>query len=461
MYFVVFLIQILQALDLPLAPYNVKVFCRQGRRYTRQVQTALECSSSTTACGFFEFNGPDERNGVEKIGVYECVDNGILHVSDSAEEDTNIELFSELCGAVPQCSSLSLDSLNPAFVKYLIIHHGIQLELLTSRNIRFCCSLFHHTLQKLVTSEVDRLPSVPAPPVHCQSEVCGPEAVGCLLHSLTTDSEEEYEDDERRARRKASQRQLRKRQTDDYDVVELFFDFEEDQDDSAVQFVTRPPTTTTRPSRAVVKKPTAIVRVTPPQNKFVTTTTTTTKRPKPQHDEYGDHEDVEETHCVYRHLNDEMYRYCLLVHQKKDGDRCYYHEGHTICCCFVPPDKETCDPMEMDLVRPPSLSKLPPIHVTARPAGSSRSTAPTTSTASPTTSSTTTSTTTTTTTTTTVFPSTRRPYRPTPSGNQLNKRCRITYPRKKTDKMRPTLVCDSAYSIVSYLLFCSLLFHVF
>ncbi|RCN42115.1 hypothetical protein ANCCAN_11908 [Ancylostoma caninum] len=126
MYFVVFLVRILQALELPLAPYNVKVFCRQGRRYNRQVQTALECSSSTTACGFFEFSGPDYQKGINKIGVYECVDNGILHVSDSDEEDNNIELFSELCGAVPQCSSLSLDSLNPAFVKYLIIHHGIQ-----------------------------------------------------------------------------------------------------------------------------------------------------------------------------------------------------------------------------------------------------------------------------------------------------------------------------------------------
>ncbi|VDK69845.1 unnamed protein product, partial [Cylicostephanus goldi] len=126
MYFVFYLIPLLQALELPLAPYNVKVFCRQGRRYSRQAQTALQCSSSTTACGFFEFSEPDREKGISKTGVYECVDNGILQTTDDDLEEDNRELFSELCGAVPQCSSLNLDTLNSAFLKYLILHYHIK-----------------------------------------------------------------------------------------------------------------------------------------------------------------------------------------------------------------------------------------------------------------------------------------------------------------------------------------------
>ncbi|KHJ93223.1 hypothetical protein OESDEN_06871 [Oesophagostomum dentatum] len=359
MYFVFLLLQVLQALELPLAPYNVKVFCRQGRRYTRQAQTELQCSSSTTACGFFELSGPDEQKGLSKIGVYECVDSGILQttIDDDLEGANNAKvetiyrreeknlfqgLFAELCGAVPQCSSLNLDMLNPSFLKYLIVQHNVRLESLTSRRVRFCCSLFHHTLQKLVTSEKDRLPSVPAPPVHCQSEVCGAEAVGCLMHSLTSDSEEEYDESEdvKKTHRKAKRRVAKAQTDEDYDAVELFFDFDEDQDDSNIRFVTKPPsrTTTLRPIiRASVKKASANLRVATRKNKTVPTTTTV--HPRLVEDEYEYHEDIEETHCVYRHLNDEMYRYCLLVHQKKDGDRCYYHEGHTICCCFVPPGR--------------------------------------------------------------------------------------------------------------------------
>ncbi|ETN75004.1 hypothetical protein NECAME_12573 [Necator americanus] len=132
---------------------------------------------------------------------------------------------------------------------------------------------------------------------------------------------------------------------------------------------------------------------------------------------------MEETHCVYRHLNDEMYRYCLLVHQKKDGDRCYYHEAHTICCCFVPPDKETCDPMELDLVRPPVPTKLPDIHITARPVDIQRSLTQTTASTTTATTTTTTASAAATTVSTSRLTSTRtRTPHPTPIGNQPNKR---------------------------------------
>ncbi|XGW11802.1 hypothetical protein V3C99_012903 [Haemonchus contortus] len=470
MYYVVFLIPILQALELPLAPYNVKVFCRQGRRYTRRVQTALQCSSSTTSCGYLEFNAPDVTKGVDKIGVYECVDNGILQSSDDDLEENNQKLFSQICGAVPQCSHLNLDKLNPAFVKYIIVQHGIQLEALTSRTVRFCCSLFHHTLQRLVTSEKDRLPSISAPPVHCQSEVCGAEAVGCLLHSTSSaDSSQEY-DEYHEGKRKSHKHRLGKRQADDYDqgidAVQLFFDFDESAEDGpSLELATRAPPIV-RPTIAStrtpeVKRPSAKVSIAPSND------TTTTRRSPSKDEDYEDLNETEETHCVYRHLNDEMYRYCLLVHQKKDGDRCYYHDGHTICCCFVHPDKETCDPTEIDLVRPPPPSKIPSIRVTP-PTDISTTTRTAKKSDSPTTSSTSTTTTTTTSTTTTTPPTTtirsrstsRRilTIKPKPASN----RCRIIYPKKKVNgsKSRPVLICDCAFSLTKHLTFIVLFFHI-
>ncbi|VDO27683.1 unnamed protein product [Haemonchus placei] len=273
-------------------------------------------------------------------------------------------MFSQICGAVPQCSHLNLDKLNPAFVKYIIVQH----ELLRVTLLRFCCSLFHHTLQRLVTSEKDRLPSISAPPVHCQSEVCGAEAVGCLL---AADSSEEY-DEYHEGKRKSHKHRLGKRQADDYD-----------QGIDAVQV------RDTDKLVLCLKRPSAKVSTASSSND-----TTITQRSPSKDEDYEDLNETEETHCVYRHLNDEMYRYCLLVHQKKDGDRCYYHDGHTICCCFVHPDKETCDPTEIDLVRPPPPSRIPSIRVTP-PTDINSLTLITTSSTS------TTSTTTTTTTTTT------------------------------------------------------------
>uniref|UniRef100_A0A183GBR3 Thyroglobulin type-1 domain-containing protein n=1 Tax=Heligmosomoides polygyrus TaxID=6339 RepID=A0A183GBR3_HELPZ len=241
--------------------YQKPVFCRQGRRYSRRVQTALQCSSSTTACGYFEFSSPDTKTGVNSVGIYECVDNGILQTTnDDLEEDNSVDLysncnlFSQICGAVAQCSHLNLDILNPAFVKYLVLHHDIQLESLTSRTIRFCCSLFHHTRRIfLAPTYYNLFTSISATPIHCQSEICG---------------EEDGDDGQGEV---TVRRQKAKRQTNEYQEID------------AVQVLN--------------------------QNQR--------KRLKC----FPEDDDEEESYCVYRHLNDEMYRYCLLVHQKKDGDR--------------------------------------------------------------------------------------------------------------------------------------------
>lgn len=470
MYIILLLIPVFHALELPLAPYNVKVFCRQGRRYSRRVQTALQCSSSTTACGYFEFSSPDTKTGVNSVGIYECVDNGILQTTNDDLEEDNSKLFSQICGAVAQCSHLNLDILNPAFVKYLVLHHDIQLESLTSRTIRFCCSLFHHTLQKLVTSEKDRLPSISATPIHCQSELCGEEAVGCLFHSKSEFlSSEEYdeEDGDDGQGEVTVRRQKAKRQTNEYqeiDAVQLSFDFneeleEEEDDDHSLQLVTRAPHRPS-PSSHSLRPPElklSLTAVTTSQGRSQpnTTLSTTPKYTKSEND------DEEESYCVYRHLNDEMYRYCLLVHQKKDGDRCYYHDGHTICCCFVPPDKETCDPTEVDLKQPPVSPKLPSIRVTPRPKtailASTRAipAAPTTTTtAAP-------STTTVSTTTTSPKSPSSKSRIITTKHKTLNKRCRIAYPRKKISgsKARPVVVCDFTRSAALLPSLCVLVVH--
>ncbi|VDM58180.1 unnamed protein product [Angiostrongylus costaricensis] len=318
-----------------------KVFCRQGRRYSHEVQTTTQCPSSTTACGFFEFKSPDLERGVDNIGVYECVDNGILQTNANDVNEDNFKLFTQLCGATPQCSHLNLNKLNTVFVKYLFVHHNIQLELLTSHTIRFCCSLFHHTLQKLVTSGKDRLPSIPAPPIHCESEICEEDAVGCLLHSLAAneESDEYYDDDDdnhgndhgnnygRResVRQKRQHEEHRVEEDEGIDAVQLFFDFEEEEHDPSLQFVTRVPSPS--PSSTTALRQVGVSRLTPspflkasPADRSQTTPAALSNTPGEHIDDYEELDDMDDVHCVYRHLNDELYRYCLLVHQGKDGD---------------------------------------------------------------------------------------------------------------------------------------------
>ncbi|VDK46356.1 unnamed protein product [Anisakis simplex] len=43
---------------------------------------------------------------------------------------------------------------------------------------------------------------------------------------------------------------------------------------------------------------------------------------------------IAEYHCVQRHFNDELYRYCVLVHSNKSPSHCFEGHGYRICCCF-------------------------------------------------------------------------------------------------------------------------------
>ncbi|PAV67615.1 hypothetical protein WR25_02344 isoform H [Diploscapter pachys] len=483
--------------EIPLAPYNVKVFCRQGRRFYRPSQTARECPSASTSCGYFEF--PNKQIQDDSIGVYECVDNGIIAVEDADDDFIKEPIFAEMCGAIPKCQTIHIDKLNKSFLKYLITQHELHIEGITDSYVKFCCSLFHTTLQKLVQSGRDELSMPTPPPVICFNEVCDAGAVGCLLHTITS---QEYDyDGISLSFRKLSKilfldKKRRKRQyiEDDY-VSPIELNFEDYNSNNDFQLVTRSPyvtfppmtrkgkkqkipprkiypngndpsghaqwtfplsttkvvittqstvkttlpslklpfylpsgaseddknndkalealedishyedeTTTSEPkiettkiaeaeSTLTQKEDNALYVDIPLNNDALTTTTlppqilptdknlksfseelkptatslpTTTAStsmhaskvyPASQKSEEMDADDLTEEYCVYRHLNDELYRYCLLVHQRKNGDRCYHHQGHIICCCFVPPDKTTCDPTEMDLVLPPPVNR--------------------------------------------------------------------------------------------------------
>uniref|UniRef100_A0A1I7WHY1 CUB domain-containing protein n=1 Tax=Heterorhabditis bacteriophora TaxID=37862 RepID=A0A1I7WHY1_HETBA len=259
-----------------------KVFCRQGRRFAHTTHTPIQCPSSSTSCGYIEFPSPDRKVGLDNViifytGIYECVDNGMLSATVDADNKNAFQsLFAALCGPVPQCSSLHIDSLNPTFSKYIITTYEIELETLTSRTLRFCCSLFHSTLQKLVNSGMDKL---------------------------------QYDD-----------RKRVKKQIDDYDGVsamQLSFDYEEDNE--SFEFVSKVPETIhsdTISSRRVPQHPSKII-----SNASVTVETL-------HYQNYDSTGVRDEMHCVYRHFNDEFYRYCLMVHQRKDGDRNDNNDDH-------------------------------------------------------------------------------------------------------------------------------------
>ncbi|CAJ0955898.1 unnamed protein product, partial [Mesorhabditis belari] len=388
-------ISVLKGDELPLAPYNVKLFCRTGERNvsTKGLSPPIECPSSSSSCGYLEFETKDPRfsKNAGKVGLFECVDSGILHQeNDEYDDDKETEsIFGEICGPIPRCSLLHLRAFNPNFLKYVIASQNIQLKMIAKPTVKFCCALYHSTLSRLVNSGNDQLPSITAPAVHCGDLECGQGAIGCLLHSrygkkgefdgkrerlakekmeMEKDEEsfEEYEvDEEELVIPSGSQSRLftnrvitgsRKRRAvqDDYEdqikAVEISFGEDEDTYLKGMDVIEYEEVREEE-SKPARKKEVILLRSGGPGPRSTALPYTSIESLEDENENDGTH------HCVYRHLNDERYRYCLLIHSEKDGDRCYEHKGHSICCCFVPPDQNTCDPTDLDLVVPaPSLA---------------------------------------------------------------------------------------------------------
>ncbi|PAV87464.1 hypothetical protein WR25_18604 [Diploscapter pachys] len=178
-----------------------------------------------------------------KIGVYECVDNGIIAVEDADDDFIKEPIFADMCGAIPKCQTIHIDKLNKSFLKYLITQHELHIEGITDSYVKFCCSLFHTTLQKLVQSGRDELSMPTPPPVICFNEVCDAGAVGCLLHTITS-QEYDYDDKKRRKRQYIE---------DDY-VSPIELNFEDYNSNNDFQLVTRSPYVTFPPMTRKGKK---------------------------------------------------------------------------------------------------------------------------------------------------------------------------------------------------------------
>ncbi|KAI6226166.1 hypothetical protein M3Y99_01316200 [Aphelenchoides fujianensis] len=176
----------LSPLQLPLAPYNVKIYCRNGvANGSESLGTGL-CPSASTSCGFFQF--ATAKRPEETVGVYECVDSSIF-LSEEREESGP--------GRGPRCHRLLLHRLNRQFLRYLTETYELDIEKTATTYFRFCCALSHATLQRLIASGRDALESTSSP-VDCAGQECLSGAVGCLSHdrvkAVQTSKDYDYRD---------------------------------------------------------------------------------------------------------------------------------------------------------------------------------------------------------------------------------------------------------------------------
>ncbi|KAI6178909.1 hypothetical protein M3Y98_00553000 [Aphelenchoides besseyi] len=278
----------LSPLHLPLAPYNVKLYCRNGRINETNTLRPNLCPSASTSCGFFQFSVVNSTN--QPIGAYECVDTSIF-LNEEREESGLGADFAYLCSHQPRCHNLSIPRLNRQFLHYLIQTYGfVDIDKKSTTSFRFCCALSHGTLQRLIASGQNSFNSTSSPVV-CSEEKCLSGAIGCLSHDRVKQDDATSRDYEYQ----------------DVKPVEIIWEDEELKDEY-------------ERGDATVLAP-----------EFSIST-------------FEANEPVDHLHCVYPHFNDELYRYCLLIYSQKSKDLCFTSGGHKICCCFVSPDRSTCNP---------------------------------------------------------------------------------------------------------------------
>ncbi|EFO26011.1 hypothetical protein LOAG_02470 [Loa loa] len=275
------------------------LYCRSGQSHIPETRIPSLCPSSSVSCGYFEFEKillPGNKE--ESLGIYECIDSSILMPDNDDNDEIKQLLFSKYCDDQARCREIMLSSLNPEFVKYLIrrgddrylntrVDDNLQRLLMTKR-IKFCCAINDHLLQKIIQFDDYVLPTLAPPePVICNNVRCRGAPIGCLSYSI-----EKYN---------------RTQQSEEEDVV----------------FVQ--PVHINYEDYTMVSSHSL-------NNKYMMKYTT-------------------EYHCVYRHFNDEMYRYCLLIHdQLSNNNHCFYGDGYQICCCFLHRGARTCDPLSAETI---------------------------------------------------------------------------------------------------------------
>uniref|UniRef100_A0AC34GN46 Uncharacterized protein n=1 Tax=Panagrolaimus sp. ES5 TaxID=591445 RepID=A0AC34GN46_9BILA len=363
---------------LPTAPYNVKLYCRNGRSENLRSMNPSLCPTSSTSCGYFSFPQSQSKYNRNSTEVYECVDSSILLSAEEDYDDRDTNPYYQICNHQPQCMVLNASVLNKQFLNYLVRAHGIRLDSLRTEDVLFCCSLSHSNLARLVKSKLNKLPfSSSLLPVKCNKLRCAKGAIGCLYHetistnfplspqyssSFDPQTSQEY-----------------------FDVKPVELSWDDEGDDLII-----PPDERNNFQEMAAANTLEINRKEHLVEEFGDGN---------DHSDEGDYNDGYK--CVQMHLNDEVYRYCMMIYAQKSSNRCVEFDGHRICCCFVNPHESTCDPKIHSFDPIPSTSTLPSITASSLSIYPIKVTARTSSTSSR---AYTTSTTTTTTTTTTSAP---------------------------------------------------------
>ncbi|KAM3719867.1 ATP synthase subunit alpha, chloroplastic [Dirofilaria immitis] len=290
---------------IPLASYNLKLYCRIGQSHIPETRVPSLCPSSSTSCGYFEFEKillPGNKE--EPFAFYECVDSSILMLDNDDNDELKQILFSKYCDDQARCRDITLSSFNPKFVQYLINRNDNRyligqdddkLQRILRKRIKFCCAINDHLLQKIIHSGDNVLSTLaPSEPMFCNNVHCRGAPIGCLIYWTYN-------------------RTKRSKEEDVIIVQPVHINYEDY----------------------------TIVSPQPTSNKYMTKYTV-------------------EHHCVYRHFNDEFYRYCLLIHDQPSKDQCFYGDGYQICCCFLHRGARTCDPLSTKMITETS-TKIPEV----------------------------------------------------------------------------------------------------
>ncbi|KAI6184385.1 hypothetical protein M3Y97_00590400 [Aphelenchoides bicaudatus] len=275
-------------LELPLAPYNVKMFCRSGFANKSSTSTPVLCPSASTTCGYLAI--PWDESSSDKTVIYECIDSSVFMGEE--HEGTRDVYYSHLCSHQSRCQKMPMFRLNPQFLAYLEQTYNLKPEKFVhaSTFIKFCCSNNHNSLDELLESNLTVLP-INGTPIKCDDRQCLPGAIGCMSHK-----KEKFDE---------PAQTLQNHDYGDIHPVEIEIVWE----DSVIDEYVTP------------------ANVEPETN------------------------DDDHLHCVYPHFNDEVYRYCLMIKAQQAGP-CWSTRGHRICCCFVENDQETCTPLEDETLIP-------------------------------------------------------------------------------------------------------------
>uniref|UniRef100_A0A0R3RSZ0 Kringle domain-containing protein n=1 Tax=Elaeophora elaphi TaxID=1147741 RepID=A0A0R3RSZ0_9BILA len=278
-----------------------QLYCRNGKSNIPETRIPTLCPSLSTTCGYFEFEKLSlPGNKEEPLAYYECIDSSILMPDNNDNVDKIKELlFSKYCDDRARCREITLSSFNLKFVQHLTsrfddryLNGGVddKLQRLLTKRIKFCCAINDQLLQKIIHFDDYVLPILaPSEPVICNNIYCRGAPIGCLTYSKFNRTQQSAEIEE----------------DDDVIIVQAMHTNYEDY-----TIVTSQPT-----------------------NKRYTMGYAT------------------EHHCVYRHFNDEMYRYCLLINDRSSSNNhCYYGDGYQICCCFLHRGDRTCDPLSPKVI---------------------------------------------------------------------------------------------------------------